>query len=74
MFCFHDTQPKPIYSYVRLMDDESGAILETREKVKISNWANSGCYCFRDGAQLERECCALLAAGSTQLSQDAVGE
>ena len=74
VFCFHDTQPKPIYSYCRLKDDGSNLILETKEKIKISDWANSGCYCFRDGIELERECDALLRAGETQLSQDKVGE
>ena len=43
-------------------------------KIKISDWANSGCYCFRDGIELERECDALLKAGEMQLSQDKVGE
>ena len=74
VFCFHDTQPKPIYSYCRLKDDGSNLILETKEKIKISDWANSGCYCFRDGIELERECDALLKAGEMQLSQDKVGE
>ncbi|CAE8595685.1 unnamed protein product [Polarella glacialis] len=71
-FVFHDTQPKPMYSYCRL--GPAKEILETKEKVKISDWANSGCYCFRDGEQLEAECAALLAEGEMQLSQDKVPE
>lgn len=71
-FCFCDTQPNPIYSYITI--GESDNITEVREKVKISDWANSGCYCFRDGSQLEAECAALIDAKSTQESQDGVGE
>lgn len=67
-FVFHDTQPKPIYSYCRV--DPQKSILETREKVKISDWANSGCYCFKNGVQLATECEAMLKAGEMQLSQD----
>lgn len=39
VFVFEDTQPKPIYSYCRLGPDND--VLEVKEKVKISNWANS---------------------------------
>jgi len=72
VFCFNDTQPKPIYSYITL--DDSDNIKEVKEKVKISDWANSGCYCFRDGSQLAEECTALIEANSKQESQDGVGE
>jgi len=70
--CFHDAQPKPMYSYVTM--DSQDNLLEVREKVKISDWANSGCYCFRDGCQLATECAALIEANSRQNSQDGVGE
>jgi len=36
----------PIYSYIRL--DESKHILEIKEKIKISNNANTGAYCFEN--------------------------
>eukprot|EP00928_Gymnodinium_smaydae_P014629 TRINITY_DN15388_c0_g2_i1.p1 TRINITY_DN15388_c0_g2~~TRINITY_DN15388_c0_g2_i1.p1 ORF type:complete len:522 (-),score=91.61 TRINITY_DN15388_c0_g2_i1:102-1595(-) len=72
VFCFHDTQPKPIYSYVRL--DDSDDVLEVKEKIKISDWANSGCYCFRDGTQLASECEMLIEKNLKQASQDGVGE
>ena len=49
-------------------------ITQVKEKVKISDHANSGCYCFASGRELATQCQALLDAGSTQLSQDAVGE
>lgn len=71
-FCFNDMQPNPIYSYVKL--DDADDIVEVKEKVKISDWANSGCYCFRSGAQLAAECEALIEINSTQASQDGVGE
>eukprot|EP00747_Dinoflagellata_sp_TGD_P207990 gnl/TRDRNA2_/TRDRNA2_81514_c0_seq2.p1 gnl/TRDRNA2_/TRDRNA2_81514_c0~~gnl/TRDRNA2_/TRDRNA2_81514_c0_seq2.p1 ORF type:complete len:384 (+),score=72.33 gnl/TRDRNA2_/TRDRNA2_81514_c0_seq2:90-1154(+) len=71
-FCFHDTQPKPIYSYLEL--DDSDNIKQVKEKIKISDWANTGCYCFRDGAQLASECEELIKRGETQLSQDQKGE
>jgi len=71
-FVFHDTQPNPIYSYCRLGSDNQ--ILETKEKIKISDWANSGCYCFRNGNKLLKECSELLQAGETQLSQDKAPE
>ncbi|CAE7742034.1 klhl36 [Symbiodinium microadriaticum] len=72
VFCFHDTQPKPIYSYITM--DDADNIKEVKEKVKISDWANTGCYCFRDGAELAKECEALIKRGETQLSQDQKGE
>ena len=116
VFYFVDTQPKPIYSYITF-EPSSSLITQVKEKVKISDFANSGCYCFMSGTELEAECqvgtpadhlryrlppatptqshdtvtrlglavalssaiChlsrqALLDAGSTQLSQDAIGE
>jgi hypothetical protein len=59
-------------SYVRITDDDDDKIVEVKEKVKISDWANSGCYCFRSGEELESECRNLLAKGEQQLSQDKV--
>ena len=44
VFCFHDDQPrKPIYSYVTVPDPTTNLIADVKEKVKISNLANSGC-------------------------------
>ena len=45
MFCFHDTQPKPIYSYI-VVEPSTRRITQVKEKVKISDNANTGCYCF----------------------------
>jgi len=72
VFCFKDTQPKPIYSYITM--DAADNIKEVKEKIKISDWANTGCYCFRDGVELAKECQELIKRGETQLSQDQKGE
>jgi len=73
VFYFEDTQPKPIYSYISVAGD-TGLITDVKEKVKISDNANSGCYCFASGAELATQCKALLESGEKQLSQDKVGE
>ena len=49
-------------------------ITAIKEKVKISDWANTGCYCFRDGQQLLKYCAQIIERGETQLSQDMKGE
>jgi hypothetical protein len=67
-FTFHDTQQKPIYSYVTV-DGSADDVVDIREKVKISDHANTGCYCFRNGAELERYCVSIIDAGVMQLSQ-----
>jgi len=72
VFCFRDEQEQPIYSYIEL--DASENIVAIREKVKISDWANTGCYCFKDGCELARQCEDLIQAGKTKLSQDQMGE
>ena len=121
-FCFRDTQPKPIYSYVTCVRGvrtiasidasrrwraggvdvrpprrhrrgrvtrstpsprprithrvgaDGKQITSIKEKVKISDWANTGCYCFRDGQQLLKYCAQIIERGETQLSQDMKGE
>ncbi|KAJ1454955.1 nucleotide-diphospho-sugar transferase [Pelagophyceae sp. CCMP2097] len=72
-FVFHDTQPKPIYSYVK-RDGNSAVITAIKEKVKISDWANTGCYCFKSGSDLLAYCALIIEKGETQLSQDQKGE
>ena len=73
VFYFFDSQPKPMYSYI-VFDEAERHISSVKEKVKISDHANSGCYCFSSGSELAQNCQQLLDAGATQLSQDAVGE
>jgi len=41
-----DTNPKPIFSYINL--DENNYVTDIKEKVKISNFANIGCYIFKN--------------------------
>jgi dTDP-glucose pyrophosphorylase len=71
-FCFNDTQPKPIYSYVTINDADE--VQDIKEKVKISDNANTGCYCFTNGCELEKYCEKIIEAGAMQLSQDQKGE
>lgn len=60
VFCFHDDQEKPIYSYIQVPDRSTNLITDVREKVKISDLANSGCYCFADGRQLSQFCSSVI--------------
>jgi capsule biosynthesis phosphatase len=55
IFCFNDNQEKPIFSYVKI-NEKNGFITEIKEKVKISNYANTGCYCFNNGHILKKYC------------------
>jgi dTDP-glucose pyrophosphorylase len=76
VFYFVDTQPKPIYSYI-VFEPSTRRIGQVKEKVKISDHANTGCYCFSKGSELLSQCQALLDAGSTQtgnLASHTVGE
>lgn len=54
VFCFVDTLKDPIFSYVNF--SESPIITDIREKVKISNYANTGGYCFASGKILKQYC------------------
>ena len=56
------------------MGADGKQITAIKEKVKISDWANTGCYCFRDGQQLLKYCAQIIERGETQLSQDMKGE
>ena len=59
--------PKPIYSYVTANADDE--VTDIKEKIKISDHANTGCYCFSNGCQLEKYCKQIIEAGAMQLSQ-----
>jgi beta-phosphoglucomutase-like phosphatase (HAD superfamily) len=50
VFYTHNEEQKPIYSYINLNGD--GNINQIIEKVKISNNANTGIYCFNDILEL----------------------
>jgi len=54
IFCFKDIQDKPIFSYVTF--NEQNIIIDIKEKNKISDYANTGCYCFKNGTILKQYC------------------
>jgi dTDP-glucose pyrophosphorylase len=54
LFSFKDTQLEPIYSYIKF--DKQNIIQEIQEKVIISNYANTGCYCFESTHILKEYC------------------
>jgi beta-phosphoglucomutase-like phosphatase (HAD superfamily)/choline kinase len=54
VFYTKNTNPNPIYSYIKL--DSSNNILEIAEKQKISDNANTGCYAFNDINELNSAC------------------
>ncbi|CAF1095236.1 unnamed protein product [Adineta ricciae] len=62
-FYFEDHQGKPIYSYLNI--DENLKIIDVREKIMISNHANTGAYGFRSGQ--------ILKDYAIQLLDEAVG-
>lgn len=47
---FTSNDPDPIYSYIQIQD---GKIVKIKEKSKISDNANSGCYIFSDVKELK---------------------
>ena len=52
VFYFEDKQTNPIFSYIKLDSDEW--VIDIKEKVKISNWANTGAYGFHTGRTLKQ--------------------
>jgi len=63
VFSYVDKDPKPVFSYVQIEGAEFGANTITciREKEKVSDYANTGTYCFRSGLQLESFCAEVVA-------------
>lgn len=51
--CFEDNESNPIYSYVRVEEDH---IVEIKEKDKISVYANTGAYFFKNIHELHHHC------------------
>jgi len=49
---FTSQSPEPIYSYIQIQND---FITRIKEKVKISDNANSGCYVFSDVEKLKKQ-------------------
>jgi len=54
IFYFLDSQELPIFSYIRL--NENSKVIEIKEKIKISDNANTGAYGFQSGFQLKSYC------------------
>jgi len=54
IFYSKDTQDLPIFSYIRI--DENKNVIEIKEKIKISDNANTGAYGFSNGRQLKEYC------------------
>jgi capsule biosynthesis phosphatase len=52
IFYFEDKQTNPIFSYIKL--DSNEWVIDIKEKVKISNWANTGAYGFHTGRTLKQ--------------------
>ena len=57
-FCFKDNQEKEIFSYIKF--DENKMINDIKEKRKISDYANTGCYCFINGNILKKYCSKII--------------
>src|SRR5579872_3541921 len=57
---FKSVDLKPIYSYIQL--DASNNIKDIKEKIKISDNANSGCYCFLNAKNLLTYCNKLISS------------
>ncbi len=61
VFYFKDYQPKAIYSYIKFQENQEDCIIvDIKEKVKISDNANTGCYCFGSGKKLLDKCQEIL--------------
>jgi len=59
IFYSKDTQDLPIFSYIKI--DERGRIVEIKEKIKISDNANTGAYGFSSGRELKHYCQKILS-------------
>lgn len=64
IFYFNDTQDLPLFSYIKI--DENNRVTEIKEKIKISDNANTGAYGFKSGIQL-KEYCEKISTLNTEL-------
>lgn len=67
IFCFKDNQEKPIFSYLDIVDNN--LIRDIKEKVKISDYANTGCYCFNNGNLLKEYCEKIINKNITEKNE-----
>jgi len=58
IFYFKDTNTQPLYSYIKA--DDFGNVSDIQEKIKISDKANTGAYCFKSGRLVKHLCTRLL--------------
>jgi len=58
IFYFKDFNLKPIFSYIKLNNNK---VLEIKEKIKISDNANTGAYGFETGTELKKYCSEILS-------------
>jgi len=58
IFYFNDTNPKPIYSYINI--DNNQRVIGIKEKIKTSDNANTGAYGFESGIELKEYCTEIL--------------
>jgi capsule biosynthesis phosphatase len=57
IFYFKDTNSQPIFSYINL---DNGRVTDIKEKIKISDNANTGAYGFENGNELKKYCEKIL--------------
>jgi len=57
IFYFNSTDPNPIYSYINL---DGIAVTDIKEKIKISDNANTGAYGFESSRELKQYCTKVL--------------
>ena len=57
IFYFNSTDPNPIYSYINL---DGITVTDIKEKVKISDNANTGAYGFESSRELKQYCTKVL--------------
>jgi capsule biosynthesis phosphatase len=67
IFSFKDENKKPIYSYVKI--NENNKIIDIKEKEKISNNACTGAYGFRSINELKRYTSKIIEQNITQKSE-----
>jgi len=70
VFAFKDYQESPIYSYVKIKNDNktvmNNKLVDIKEKVKISNLACTGAYAFCSGKTLMEYCCKVITNNNVQ--------
>jgi capsule biosynthesis phosphatase len=67
IFYFEDKNQQPLYSYIKT--DNYGFVLDIQEKVKISDKANTGTYCFESGRLVKELCTRLLKGNHKQKNE-----